>query len=215
MILEASKKAGIKVRIISSDATAELLSRIQSKLPKPTETIPFKNGSFNFEGANVQLHGFKYAAHTADTGVWLIPSERVAHIPDLINADQLPYWGFAGAEVPLYFEENLKELKTLNWVFLSGGHGNIGSKADVDFYLEFLKDMKQAVGRSYGVVKWGVGAPDLQKTNSHMAQLPAYLGALGNQATEYLRPKYGQYYGFETSVPKNGEITALLMYAYQ
>jgi len=215
VILEASKKAGIKVRIISSDATAELLSRIQSKLPKPTETIPFKNGSFNFEGVNVQVHGFKYAAHTADTGVWLIPSEKVAHIPDLINADQLPYWGFAGAEVPLYFEENLKELKTLNWVFLSGGHGNVGSKADVDFYLEFLKDMKQAVGRSYGVVKWGVGAPDLQKTNSHMAQLPAYLGALGNQATEYLRPKYGQYYGFETSVPKNGEITALLMYAYQ
>lgn len=48
-----------------------------------------------------------------------------------------------------------------------------------------------------------------------MAQLPAYLDAIGNQATEYLRPKYGQYYGFETSVPKNGEITALLMYAYQ
>ena len=60
---------------------------------------------------NVQVYGFKYAAHTADTGVWLIPSEKVAHIPDLINADQLPYWGFAGAEVPLYFEENLKRIK--------------------------------------------------------------------------------------------------------
>lgn len=42
VIVEASKKAGVKVRIISSDATAELLNRIKSKLPKPTETIPFK-----------------------------------------------------------------------------------------------------------------------------------------------------------------------------
>ena len=80
------------------------------------------------------------------------------------------------------------------------------------FFCAFFSPRKGTVFLS---LQWGVGAPDPQKTNSHMAQLPAYLDALGNQATQYLRPKYGQYYGFETSVPKNGEITALLMYAYQ
>jgi hypothetical protein len=42
--------------------------------------------------------GFVRAAHTDDAAGWLLVSERVLHLPDLVNPDQPPFWRFAGSE---------------------------------------------------------------------------------------------------------------------
>lgn len=205
---------GAKLRIISSKETAAKMAFLKSSYPIPTEIITWPKGSFKFENLSVELHGFKRAAHTDDHGVWLLVDEKVAHLPDLINPDQPPFWAFAGSENFIYYEANIDELAKLDWSYLSGGHGNVGSRADIDFYRTFLADLRQAVGKAMSEIKWGVGV-DIENNNAHTAYLPAWLKAIAKHATDTLRPNYGSYYGFESATPRNAEMVAQAMYSYK
>lgn len=203
-----------KIRVIASKATADKMSFLKSSLPRPTEVVPWPRGSFKFEKLVVELHGFERAAHTDDHAAWLMPQEGVLHLPDLINPDQPPFWAFAGSENYAYYAANLEEVAKLRWTFLSGGHGNVGSRADVEFYRSFLKDINEAVAKALGEVQWGVGV-DAATVNAHTAFLPAWLSAVAKHATDSLRPKYGKLYGFEAATPRNAEMVAQTMVGYK
>jgi glyoxylase-like metal-dependent hydrolase (beta-lactamase superfamily II) len=205
---------GRKLRVIASQATADKMALLKSSHPSPTETVRWPQGSFRFEDLTVELHGFTRAAHADDHGVWLLAKEKVAHLPDLVNPDQTPFWAFAGSENFVYYELDLERLAKLDWTFLSGGHGNVGSKDDISFYRTFLTDLKQAVGKALGEVTWGTGV-DASKVNAHTAFLPAWLEAVGKKAVDALRPKYGSYYGFEYAMPRNAQMVAMSMFSYR
>ena len=207
-------KNNSSVRIIASEETAAQQVITRSSHPKPTDIVAWPNGSFKFEDLTVELHGFENAAHSKDHGIWLLKDEKIAHIPDLINPDQPPFWGFAGSETFLHYEDNIEQLANLRWDFLSGGHGNVGSKEDIQFYRTFLADLKKAVGEAMGKVAWGTGV-DASKVNAHTAFLPAWLDAVSKHATDELRPKYGQFYGFEAATPRNAEMVAFSMFDYR
>jgi glyoxylase-like metal-dependent hydrolase (beta-lactamase superfamily II) len=215
-LLEALKKAGVTEppRIIASSATAEKMLLLGSKHPKPTDVVRWPRGAFAFEGLRVQFHAFERAAHSDDHGVWLLGDERVAHVPDHINPDQPPFWAFGGSENFLYFEANLEQLGKLDWVYLNGGHGNVGSKEDVAFYRTFIADMKQAAGSALASVPWGEGV-DAETVRAHTVYFTTWLGAVAKKVTDELRPKYGQFYGFEASTPRNAELVALTMFSYR
>lgn len=207
-------RAGSPPRIVASRATADKMAFLKSAHPAPTETVAWPRGSFRFEGLTVELHGFERAAHADDHGVWLLLEEKVAHLPDLVNPDQPPFWNFAGSENFAYYESNLEQLAKLDWTFLHGGHGNVGARADIEFYRAFLADLKQAVGKALGEVAWGTGV-DASKVNAHTPFLPAWLTAVAKSATDALRPKYGSYYGFEAATPPNAEMVAMAMFSYR
>lgn len=202
------------IRIIASAATVDQQKLTKSAHPKPTETVTWPNGSFKFEGLEVSLHGFEDAAHALDHGVWLLEGEDVAHLPDLINPDQPPFWAFAGSETFMNYENNIEQLAELDWKHLNGGHGNVGSQADVEFYREFVGDLKKAVGKAMGTVSWGVGV-DASKVNAHTPYLPAWLNEVSKQATAELRPKYGKFYGFEAATLRNAEMVAIAFFDYR
>ncbi len=214
-LLDALAKAGGKgVRVIASAATADKMAFLGSKLPKPTEIVAWPRGSFKFEGLTVELHGFARAAHADDHAGWLLTGERVLHAPDHMNPDQPPFWDFAGSEKFTYYEANLKQTEKLDWLFLNGGHGNVGSRDDYKFYFGFIDDLKQAVGKAMQTTPFGEGI-DPAKHNAHTVQLTSWLAAIGKKATDELRPKYGQYYGYETATPSNAEMVALYLYDYR
>ncbi|GAB5487517.1 MAG: MBL fold metallo-hydrolase [Parasphingorhabdus sp.] len=202
------------LRIIASQETAAEQSLTNSTHPKATDVIAWPNGSFMFEGLKVEMVGFENAAHAKDHSIWLLSGEKIAHLPDLVNPDQPPFWGFAGSETFLNYEANIELLAKQDWDYLSGGHGNVGSRADIDFYREFLADLKKEVGKAMGEVTWGTGV-DASKINAHTAFLPAWLGAISKKATDALRPKYGEYYGFEAATPKNAEMVAFAFFDYR
>jgi glyoxylase-like metal-dependent hydrolase (beta-lactamase superfamily II) len=214
-LVDALKKSGAEpLRIIASSATAEKMQLLGSKHPKPTDVIRWPRGSFGFERLRVQFHGFERAAHSDDHGVWLLSEEKVAHVPDHINPDQPPFWAFGGSENFLYYEMNLEQLAKLDWVFLNGGHGNVGSKDDVKFYREFIGDMKRAVGGALQAVPWGEGV-DPETVRAHTVYFTTWLNAVAQRATDELRPKYGQFYGFDAATPRNAELVALTLYSYR
>lgn len=207
-------EANPDLEIIASEATVNEQKHLDSKLPKATKIIDWPNGSFKFDGVTVEVHGFDHAAHSSDHAIWTLNEEKIAHIPDMINPDQPPFWSFAGSETFMNYEANIEQLAQLDWTFFNGGHGNIGGRKDIEFYREFVADLKLAVGKAMGSVKWGTGV-DAAKVTAHTEFLPAWFDAISEQAVAELRPKYGKFYGFESATKRNAEMVAFSMFEYQ
>lgn len=204
LFVKAAQAAGRPLRIVASDATARKQQWLQSQLPAPTEQVPFEGGSFQFEGLTVQALGFVRAAHTDDSAAWLMVQEGVLHAPDMMNPDQMPYLGFGGSENAVYLAANLAQMGQADWRFFSGGHGNVGSRADLAFMQAYLADLRSAVGRAMQAVD--AGRYFNARMNNHEAAAHRWNEAVARHATDALRPKYGRFYGFEASVPHQAEM---------
>ena len=90
----------------------------------------------------------------------------------------------------------------------------MGSKDDVAFYRTFIADMKQAAGSALASVSWGDGV-DAETVRAHTVYFTTWLAAVAKKITDELRPKYGKFYGFEASTPRNAELVALTLSAYR
>ncbi|WP_135505809.1 MBL fold metallo-hydrolase [Roseovarius aestuariivivens] len=203
------------VRVIATQATVDLMDRLGSGLPRPTEVIASDAGSFTFEDLTVRVAAFDAEAHAHDHAAYVLEGTGVVHVPDVINPDQPPFWSFAGAEGYLGYRDLIDQFDALDWEYLSGGHGNVGSRADVAFYRDFLDDLEAAVGEALGSVPWGAGIEDPASLNAHTAFLSNWIAEVGQRATETLRPKYGAFYGFDYATPKNAEMVAMYLFSYR
>lgn len=210
--VDQAQKSGIKLAIVATKATADKMSFIGSRLPKPTLVLSGLKDSFTFEGLTVEAHRFSKPAHTDDHSAWLLKEERIAHSPDLLNPDQLPMLGFAVSDTVVYHESNLREVASLDWVHFVGGHGNIGSKKDFEFQIGFLSDLRQATldARKAEAFANHMKSPD----NNHAAFARSQREAIIKRVTEELRPKYGQMYGYDASMAANVELAIRLVGSY-
>lgn len=214
-ILNTSRAAGFgPIRIIASSNTAEKMQLLKCSLPPPTETVEWPNGSFSFESVKIHFHGFVRAAHCDDAGIWFMPSEKVVYLPDLMNGDQPPFWRFATAENFTYYRGNISQLGALDWIHHVGGHGNVGSKQDIEFYNQYLDDLEAAVTKAKEVAVFGMGV-DFKTVNNHADLMTTWMDQIGAATTGIMRPKYGKFYGFEISVPANSIMVLLEGISYR
>jgi glyoxylase-like metal-dependent hydrolase (beta-lactamase superfamily II) len=132
-------------RVIASEHTSVWMSRFQSDLPRPTDVLDWPSGTVGFEDITVRLGGFPFPSHAPDHAMFLIDEERIGHTADVINVDQLPFGGFGGQEPLVLLAANLEFIRSLDFDWFCGGHGNIGEKSDVDFYLTYLNDVAALV----------------------------------------------------------------------
>lgn len=211
VFIAENERAGRPTRVWASSATKSKMQRLNSHLPLPTDTVDWPRGAFQFETLRVELHGFEHAAHTSDHGIWYLPSERIAHLPDLVNPDQPPFTGFADAENFIEYESNLEMLERLDWEHLSSSHGNVGSKDDMVFHRRYVNDLKEAVRTAVEQtpVGAGIGPLDIVRINSHTPIYTAWLDQVAKRTAELMRPTYGEYYGFEAGVIRNAMLVAL------
>jgi glyoxylase-like metal-dependent hydrolase (beta-lactamase superfamily II) len=211
--VEAADKQGIALRIIASSKTKQSMDLANSSFPRPTEVIGWPHGSFDFEGLTVELHGFEWAAHSDDHSAWLLRQERIIHSPDLINPDQPPFWKFAGNERFRFHEDNLKQVYDLDWDYISGSHGNIGTREDIDFDLAFIADLKAAIGKAMADHPFTDFVDP--SASAHTGFLADFFSTISREATDALRPTYGRIYGFEEATPPNAEMVAWTMFEYR
>lgn len=211
--VEAAERDSIPLRIIASAKTKQVMDLSNSGFPRPTEVVDWPRGSFDFEGLTVELHGFEFAAHTDDHSAWLLTQERILHSPDLINPDQPPFWKFAGNERFHFHEDNLKQVRDLEWDYLSGSHGNIGTREDIDFELSYIAELKGAVGEAIGANPFSdfVDA----SANNHTGFLSSWSRTIAQAAVDALRPKYGDTYGYEEAALPNAEMVVWAVYEYR
>ena len=199
MFTEAAKEADVDLRIIATEAAAQIFKDRNLDLPAPTELLSGSTATTRFEDLTIQMSMIENSIHTSDSAAWKLVEEEILHIPDVVNPDQLPYLGFGGSFKFEGYEENLDQVRALGFKFFSGGHGNIGSMADFDFMDTYVEDLKTAVGNSFGAA-----SPKdyfVPAYNNHQASAHTWFEVMNKAALDELRPKYGDYYGFEVSVP--------------
>ena len=211
--VDGASRSGIKLEIIASTKTRQSMDLANSSFPRPTKELKWPRDNFDFEGLVVELHGFEWAAHSDDHAAWLLKQERIVHCPDLINPDQPPFWRFAGNERFRFHEDNLRQVQNLEWDYLSGSHGNIGSRADLDFEFAFIGDLKAAVGKAMSEHPFTEFVNPSAK--AHTEFLSNFFSRVATEATGTLRPKYGRMYGFEEATPPNAEMVAWAMFEYR
>ena len=211
--VEAAEKQGHVLRIIASEKTRQAMELSNSSFPRPTEVLDWPRGTFQFEDLTVELHGFEWAAHTDDHSAWLLTQDRIIHSPDLINPDQPPFWKFAGNERFHWHEQNLRQVYDLEWDHLSGSHGNLGTRADIDFELAFITDLKAAVGDAIGANPFSNFVDP--SARAHTGFLANWSAAIARAATDALRPKYGQLYGFQEATLPNAEMVTWTVFEYR
>ena len=198
-MLKPLRKNGVDLRIIAIEATAIGLKKSGAKVLPPTEVLKGNVATTQFEGVTIQATQIDDPIHTYDAAAWKLMEEDILHIPDHVNPDQLPYLGFGGSLKFGGYEQNLQQIRDIGFKFFSGGHGNIGSMADFDFMQEYVKDLVAAVGESFSTAS--PGDYFVPAYNNHQASAHAWFEIMNKAALDVLRPKYGDYYGFEVSVP--------------
>lgn len=199
VFVNSVQSANKPVRIIASQRTAEIMKQHGSKLLSANDIIAYPSGKTQFENLSIQLHGFENPAHAYDSAGWLLVEEGLLHAPDMLNPNQMPFLNFGGSETYNNYPENLQALNNLPWRYFSGGHGNIGSKADFTFMENYLMDLEKAIDST--MPKLNIDDFFVAKYNNHQASVAAYNKAFKEQVMAELRPKYGKLYGFEASVP--------------
>jgi glyoxylase-like metal-dependent hydrolase (beta-lactamase superfamily II) len=155
-------------RVIASEHTATWMSRFGSDLPRPADVLGWPSGAARFEDVTVRLAGFPFPSHAPDHAMFLIEEERVGHTADIVNVDQLPFGGFGGQEPLVLLPANLEFIRSLEFDWFCGGHGNIGEKSDVSFYLNYLNDAAALINEH---VPRPAELPDLSLT-SYLAAGP-------------------------------------------
>ena len=203
-----------EAEVIATAATAAQMEKLGSGHPAPTRVLGADETSFAFEGLTVDVIAAEDDAHAHDHSIFYLEGEKVAHIPDVINPDQPPFWSFAGSASYLGYRQLVEQIGALDWDYLSGGHGNVGAHEDIAFYLQFLDDLEAAVGQAMGEVPWGFGV-DTATLTAHTPMLPAWYDEIARRATESLRDTYGAYYGFEAATPANAEMVAEYLFSYR
>jgi glyoxylase-like metal-dependent hydrolase (beta-lactamase superfamily II) len=209
----AADRAGAPLRIFGSEKSRQAMELSNSSFPAITDVVDWPHGSFRFEDLTVELHGFEWAAHTDDHAAWLLPEQGIVHSSDLINPDQPPFWKFAGNERFHWHEHNLKQVYDLDWRHLSGSHGNLGTREDIDFEFAFVADMKAAVGEAIGAHPFTDFVDPSAK--AHTGFLANWNMAIARDVADALRPKYGALYGYEEAIIPNAEMVTWAVFEYR
>jgi glyoxylase-like metal-dependent hydrolase (beta-lactamase superfamily II) len=115
-------------------------------------------------------------SHSTDATILYFPAERAVFAVDWLNIRRVPYRTMSGAPIGAWIEAS-RQLQSLDYDIAIPGHGEVGSKADVDESIRYLEDLRAAVEQ--GVAE-GKGLAELQGTitmdgYAHFGQRDAWL----------------------------------------
>ena len=191
---------GNNINFVATRAVAEHIERYGNKIPSPNIIIESSGGDFEFEGVKVKLHVPRSGGgHSPDNTIIYLPEERLLHYVDLLQPELLfPFFDLGISDI-LAAEESLVTILDMDWDYVNGGHGNVGSKKDVKELQGYLADLKAAVGNALESLSFA----------AHITQGPGdgvytwiknFDDALATQVKQALSDKYGHIRNYDAVV---------------
>ncbi len=203
LFVDAAKAEGVSLRIIAPMAVAEQGERYGNAFPVPTEIIQKNPGSFSFGKLSVRVETLG-DTHSVDNTMFLLEQEKVLVYPDTVEPeDLLPFFRLVGILEVVAMEEALRYVKTLDWEFLNTGHGNVGSKGDIDRHLELINDIRDATGTALKEVPF---EKFIAPPSDAMLWVYNFQEAVADSAVEKLRLKYGKQPRFDAVMRSHVEV---------
>lgn len=133
--------------------TAEFLAQqraapeIEKSGHTTTPTITFdQRHEVSFAGELVEFI-YPGPTHTDDLIVVRFPAEKALFIVDMATVRRLPYRNFPGFQFPEGIS-NLRSVEKLDFEIFIGGHGPVGTKADLSDHIRYLDELYMAVSQA-------------------------------------------------------------------
>jgi cyclase len=135
---EASQKQRLREQIKSREEYLRALSRLKILAPSVTldDILKIEDGKLEVRLTSQGL------GHTDGDIILFLPSLKIAFVGDLFFMEAIP--NVQDANI-LQWMKTLEELLALDADKLVPGHGGIGSKKDVEAFLDYLKELKSLV----------------------------------------------------------------------
>ena len=188
-VVEASGGTG-ELRILATDKTVQQISYYSKPVPLPTEIVSTPEGAFEFDDTVWIVYTPVESGHSTDSSIFFNSTERFVHAADLVEPGNLPFLNFNNSVSVRAFEDAVEHLLEFDWDFLNGGHGDVGGRADAEFYLEYIDDFEAAALSAMQSVDFGqFVVPDAHPT----AALIAWSEAIAEEVTAALSEEYGDY----------------------
>jgi len=124
---------------------AEIARGPVSDVYPPTETYSGQKKTVTLGGKSVEMI-HPGVQHSANMSILHFPAERAVYAVDIISLKRLPFQSMAGYDLDEWIKE-IKFVEDFDADIFIGGHGDVGTPADVGDvreYLEKLRDQVQA-----------------------------------------------------------------------
>lgn len=198
VFVDAAASRDNPLRIITPAAVAAQIERYGNPIPSPTEVIEDDPGAFSFEGLRVHVQSTG-DSHATDNSLFLLEQEQVLHYVDSAEPEDLiPYFRLGGIMEVRPTANSLSESLDMDWQYLSAGHGNVGSKKDIEKHLELIADIRTATREAMAEEPFG-DYVNLQVPDA-VVWIAAHEKAVAARAKEQLRPKYGESLRFDVTM---------------
>ena len=212
IFVKNAQKEGVKLDIIAPQAVSDQITRYGNQIPVATTTVSADKGFFEFDGLKVNVIPAN-DTHSLDNTMFLLEGEKVLHYPDAIEPeDFIPYFRLVGALDIAPLITNLEQVKSLDWEYLNAGHGNVGSRKDIDKHLVLIQDIKNAVNIAFSqepFEKFFTPNADILVT------IKKFHNAVAENALASLKQKYGQYERFNVTMKSHVDLMITNLSYYQ
>jgi glyoxylase-like metal-dependent hydrolase (beta-lactamase superfamily II) len=163
-----------------------------------TIRIPGRTVGVHYFGPN---HGDSNIALSFTTGLG-----RLLVFVDTLEIGIVPYRTLPDTNVHGYMT-SLRAASALEVDWVLGGHSGPGPAVWIDNYLDYFLDMERALAQA----EKEVVEPPSDSVEDVIAQGERYADAVVAHAIDALRPKYGQWRGFEAWAPLNAHTVRMYM----
>ena len=141
--------------------------------------------------------------HSSSNIAILLPAERILMMVDMVYPGNVPFRDLPGTDLASFLA-TLPRIQALDFQTLIYGHGPPGTREWVGKYIAYFDDLIAAVGKTQTVDFSIASGTSGLRVNPRIA-LDRYLDAVVARTVDALRPKYGQWGGFEEWAPMNAK----------
>ncbi|TCI93152.1 MBL fold metallo-hydrolase [Tenacibaculum sp. M341] len=199
-LVDALAKKQQSLKIIATDQFVKASTLYKQKIPQPTEIIPTPVGYFEFDNKKFKVGTPMTVAHSIADSYILFPDKIITFI-DFIYAGRLPLHGYSGVQNMTGYVNFLRHVAGEDWIFANTGHNNVSSPQDLDFMLQYTKDIYDAWFRAIND-NWGL--PEYLRGKVKGDYVAVWLrnvfDKVAFQIAKELEPKYGHYPQFELAI---------------
>lgn len=199
-LVEAVSKQGHSLRIIATDQFVEASKLYKQPIPQPTEIVETPVGYFEFDGKPFKIGTPVSVAHSMADSYVLFPDKVITFI-DFVYPGRLPLHDYSGVQNLTGYITFLRHVLGEDWQVANIGHVNIASREDLEFSLQYTKDLYDAW---FDAIRknWNTEAFLKAKLkDEHVAVwLRNTFDRVAYEVAAKMAPKYGQYAHFELAL---------------
>jgi glyoxylase-like metal-dependent hydrolase (beta-lactamase superfamily II) len=197
---KAVQEDGRELRIIASDQFVKASRMYQQYLPQPTEIVSTPVGYFEFDNKKFKIGTPVQVGHSTADSYILFP-DRVITFIDYIYPNRAPLHDYSGVQNMTGYITFLRHVAGEDWDFANTGHTNVSARQDVDFALQYTKDLYDAW---FEVIPDNWGIPEYMRGKLKGDNVAVWLRNIFDRVAykmaQKMEPKYGHLEHFELAI---------------